>query len=363
MKIGIDYREAVRKKKAGKGTVVFEVVSEFKKIVEDDEVYLLTDRNFELTDFPSNWHKVVYRLSGFWWHLRVIWDVWFKFDRYLSLTSFFVPWLSFSNKCIVMVHDLVSFHEEYAKKHNWKAKMVEKISLKGALNNSRSVIVPSLSTKDDLIKRFGVDTNKIKLVYEGVNRYQGRLNVEQIKEKFNIDSEYILFVGTLEPRKNLSKLVEAYAQLMLDINWSGKLVLAGKKGWYFTDLLNIVKDYGLENKVVFTDYVTDEEKFSLIKGTSCFYFVSKYEGFGLPILEAMQMGVPVLTANVSSMPEVAGKAAVMVDPESKSQIAGALREIVTNKIFRDELIQKGLRRVDDFSWNKAAEVIYEILLN
>lgn len=361
MKIGIDYREAINENRAGKGTVVFEVVNRWWEISMDDEIWLVTDRDFDLTGFPKNFHKMVLSNWGKFWHLRVIWEVWFNFDRYLSLTSYIVPWLSFSDKCILMVHDLVSFHEEYSRKHNVKAKTFEKMSLKGAVNNSRAVIVPSECTKRDLIDIVGAEKSKIKLIYEGVNIFQGMVDVERVKNSFGIEGEYIYFVGTLEPRKNLKKLLLAFSELKLDIHWEGKLVISGGKGWYYQELFELVEEYGITGEVIFTGYVDDEEKFSLLKGAKCFYFVSLYEGFGLPILEAMQMGVPVITSNVSSMPEIAGKAALLVSPDSVAQIKGGLRELITNEEFASGLVSKGYKRVEEFDWQRSAKQIYEIV--
>ncbi len=363
MKIAIDYREAIRENKAGKGMVVWKVVNEWKKIQQTDEVFLLADQDFDISDWPKNFHKVVYPWSGWWWHIRAVWDIWWMFDRYVSLTSYLAPWISFSGKCILMVHDLVAFKPELAVKHNQKATRLEKISLRGAIKNARKIIVPSQSTGNDLQKFSQSIQDKVCVVPLGVDRIDfSILDTEKVKEKFGVKDEYVLFVGTLEPRKNLDKLIRAVVELAEDGVWQGDVVLAGKKGWYFEQLVGLKEKIRFGERVRFVGYVSDEEKYALMQGAKLFYFVSNYEGFGLPILEAMTMGTPVLTSNVSSLPEVAGRAAMMVNPDSLLQIKGGIRELLTNQNFADELVAKGKKQAKKYNWGQTAEKMWQIVV-
>ncbi|MFZ5392219.1 MAG: glycosyltransferase family 4 protein [Patescibacteria group bacterium] len=380
MKIAIDYREAIRENKAGKGVVVWQLVDRLKKIILDDEVDLLVDEDFVFEDFPANWHKKIIGGKGLKWH----WNVWRKlknYDRYLSLTSFLVPAFDWNKKCIIFVHDLVVFYDELAKKHNRKAYWMERLTLGAALKKARKIIVPSETTGEDLKKFFKVDENNFSLVYEGVNiqNFQFPIfpsrdrtaagnfqtyfdeNIGEIKKKFGITGDYLFFVGTLEPRKNLSNLILAYDKLVKKYGWEGQLVLAGKKGWYFDELFTLVKKLNLEKKVIFTGFTTDEEKFILIKDAKCFCMVSRYEGFGLPILEAMSVGTPVVTSNNSSLSEVAGEAVVLVDPDNVEEIASGIQKVLSDKVLADSLVKKGMERIKLFDWEKAAGEVYNLV--
>jgi glycosyltransferase involved in cell wall biosynthesis len=360
VKIAIDYRESVYACKAGKGFYVYNVVEALKRIVPSDTtVYLLVDRDFVTGALPANFVPVVHRLPNWLWHLRVIWDVWFKYDRYLAMTSYLVPWLSFSAKCVVVVHDLVTFDPVMARKHNIKARWIEYVSLGGALRTARKIIAPSQASAKDLQRLFKVPDKKIALVYEGDNQFPGELDVPAVKTKYNIDSDYIFAVGTLEPRKNLERLVNVFARLKKERNWSGKLVLAGKKGWHCNGLFALVRELDLTKEIIFTGYVTEEEKWSLLKGARCYYYVSLAEGFGLPILEAFSVGTPTISANVSSMPEVAGEAAVLVGPEDEAAIYQGIWRLLTEEPLREELMAKGRERLKLFSWQRTGEEIYK----
>lgn len=380
MKIAIDYREAIRKNKAGKGVVVWQLVERLKKIILDDEVDLLVDEDFVFEGWPTNWRKRIIAGSGLKWHWNVLWEL-KNYDRYLSLTSFLVPAFDWNKKCIIFVHDLVVFFDELAKRHNRKAYWMEKLTLVPALKNARKIIVPSKTTGEDLKKFFKVDTDKISLVYEGVNRevlgsrykvLEGRekgdqnsklktQNFGEVKNKYGITGEYIFFVGTLEPRKNLANLILAYDTLVKKYGWKGQLVMAGKKGWYFAELFSLVKKLNLEKKVIFAGFTTDEEKFILMRGAKCFCMVSLYEGFGLPILEAMSVGTPVVTSNNSSLSEVAGESAILVDSRNVDNIAEGIQKVLADEVLAKKLVEGGLERVKLFDWEKAAGEVYNLI--
>ncbi|MBU0647636.1 glycosyltransferase family 4 protein [Patescibacteria group bacterium] len=363
MKIGIDYREAINEKKAGKGVVVYEWMEEFKKVVPGEwRVDLLVDEDFDNKGFPENFCIVIIGWPGLLWHLRVVWEVWWKYDAYLSLTSFIVPYFSFSKKCVVMVHDLVAFLGEFSSQHNKRAVMIEKALAKTAFKNAGKIIVPSTSTKDDLISLFGVDEQKVALIMEGVNKVGDLLDLAEIKKKYEIDGEYIFFVSTLEPRKNVERLIGAFGHLKKEYNWEGKLVVAGKKGWYFDDIFYNVRYFGLEDEVIFPGRIGDIEKFTLIKGAKCLCYPSLYEGFGLPVLEGMMMGVPVVTSNISSLPEVAGEAAVLVNPKDIDSIKEGIWKVLSDKKFAQDLVSKGNEQVKKFGWKKAAMELKELLI-
>ena len=182
-----------------------------------------------------------------------------------------------------------------------------------------------------------------------------------MQRRYRLPTRYLLFVGTLEPRKNLTALLHAYA--MLRAEWHDedlKLVVAGRTGWLYQDIFATVKSLGLEEEVIFTGFVDDEDLPHLYWGAQLFVFPSLYEGFGLPILEAMASGVPVVTSNTASMPEVAGDAAMLVDPHDSKAIAEGMGKVLYQGRLRDVLIEKGLARARHFTWESVARRTLEL---
>jgi glycosyltransferase involved in cell wall biosynthesis len=157
-------------------------------------------------------------------------------------------------------------------------------------------------------------------------------------------------------------LVEAFHQTVTTLkNNEIKLVIAGKKGWLYDTIFERVQQLNLTNQVIFTGYVEDQDKPALLSGALAYVFPSLYEGFGLPILEAMACGTPVLTSNISSCPEVAGEAALLVDPHNTDEIAAGLTKLITDSNLRRQLVERGYQQIQNFSWYKAATQIFEIL--
>jgi glycosyltransferase involved in cell wall biosynthesis len=185
----------------------------------------------------------------------------------------------------------------------------------------------------------------------------------EVRARYGIVGCYLLYVGTLQPRKNLDRVIEAFARLAGTPAFTDvKLVLAGKRGWLYDDLFAQVKRLGLTGRVIFPGYVADEHLLALLSGAQAFVFPSLYEGFGIPVLEAGACGVPVITSNTSSLPEVAGDAALLVDPHDVDAIAEAMYRLVTDDALRAELARRGLENVKRFSWEKCGRETLAVIL-
>jgi len=212
------------------------------------------------------------------------------------------------------------------------------------------IIAVSEATKKDIVDLLGISAKKIRVIHEAVPeefKSAPRKEVERIKKRYKIKGNYLLSVSTLEPRKNLKRIIEAFSQLST-LNSQFNLVIVGKFGW--GELPSSVIRHS--SSIIFTGYVPNKELPALYSGASCFTYPSLYEGFGLPILEAFACQCPVVTSNISSMPEVAGQAAVLVDPLDVKDIARGIKEVLEN---RKKLIKAGSDRVKQFSWEKAAK--------
>jgi glycosyltransferase involved in cell wall biosynthesis len=184
--------------------------------------------------------------------------------------------------------------------------------------------------------------------------------IEAVKARYGIAGDYALFVGTLQPRKNLIRLIEAFSNFRFPIS-DFRLVIAGKKGWLYQEIFRWVEELGLEKKVVFTGYVPEGDLPVLLSGARLFVFPSLYEGFGLPVLEAMACGTPVVCSNASSLPEVAGDAAVLVDPQDVEGLAAAMERVLGDEELRAELIVRGFEQARKFSWERCARETLDVL--
>ena len=177
------------------------------------------------------------------------------------------------------------------------------------------------------------------------------IEIEKVKEKFNTGEDYLLSVCSLEPRKNIPLLLQAFSQVLTEDKFKHiKLVLVGRKAWGNNAINDRILELHLDENVIITDYVSDEDLLSLYNGAYCFVYPSLYEGFGLPILEAMACGIPVVTSNNSSIPEVAGDAAILINPSSALDIEKGIKTVLRDPKLRDEMVEKGYTRVKDFSW-------------
>ena len=230
----------------------------------------------------------------------------------------------------------------------------------------QTVIAISEHTKRDLIEILGIPEERIHIVYGGVDpRYRPIHDCDEISRithKYGMpETGYILHVGTLEPRKNLVRLVEAYAMILDRCgDRTPPLVLAGGKGWLYEEVFQNVERLGLQQRVIFTGFVDDEDVPALLNGALFFVYPSLYEGFGIPALEAMACGVPVITSNASSLPEVVGDAGLLVDPTDTDALAAALTLLLDDPERRAALRAAGLARAALFSWERAARETLEV---
>ncbi len=267
--------------------------------------------------------------------------------------AFILPLVNFGYKKIITIHDLgfYVFSDKFAK--NWHSRHL-RFMLPYSVRQADKIIAVSQATKQQIVDIFKIAPEKIVVTYEGVSEkyrvIQDRVEVEKVISKYGVKKPYILFVGTMDPRKNLIRLIQAFQKVKIEKK-DLKLVIVGSKGELYTEELNKLIVSG---EIVLTGYVDEEDLVYLYNGALAFVFPSLYEGFGLPILEAMACGTPVITSKIYSMPEVAGDAALLVDPESINEIADAIMRLLDDQVLRNKLIDKGLARAKQFTWDKTA---------
>jgi glycosyltransferase involved in cell wall biosynthesis len=262
-------------------------------------------------------------------------------------------------RTILTVHDLTFMRLPECAEAGLRA-YLDKV-VPRSIQRADLVLADSQSTKKDLIELLGVSPDKIEVVYAGVERrfrpMEGEMALHRVKKRYGLNFPFILSLGTLEPRKNFTRLIEAYA-LMRDRGL--KLVIAGGKGWLYDEIFAKVEELGLEDKIIFPGFIADEDLPALYNLAKIFVFPSLYEGFGLPPLEAMACGTPVVTSDRPSLPEVVGGAGLMVEATDDQELARAMERVLTDENLRREMREKGLRQAAKFTWEAAAEKLLDV---
>ena len=396
--IGIDGNEANVEKRVGVGRYAYEVLQQFYRL--RSTVYGL-----QLTVYLKDKPSLDLPRETDWWKYRVVGPkfLWTQIGLPLALFNnrhlkrrqmdvFFTPTHYAPRFCpcprVISIMDLSFLHfpEMFKREDLYQLKSWTNYSVKKATK----ILTISEASKNDIIKSYGVSREKVVVTYPGRNevlssKYKQSfssnkvLSMEDVRRKYGIDGDYILSVGTLQPRKNYVKLIEAFARVILNppkvgeesqmgsfaslmMTDSLQLVIVGKKGWLYEEILQAPKKFGVEDKVKFLDFVPDEDLPVLYQKAKCFVLVSLYEGFGLPVLEAMSFGCPVIASNVSSLPEVVGEAGILVDPSKAEEITKAIRKVIEmEEGEREETVQKGYQQAKKFSWEKCAKETLEVL--
>jgi glycosyltransferase involved in cell wall biosynthesis len=257
---------------------------------------------------------------------------------------------------IVTIHDMASLRSRG--RFGTLKRFYLRIFVPLSARKARRVLAVSEAARKEIADLCKIDGGKIVVVRHGISRSfspDGDRSGPPAALKLKVGSGYILYVGTLEPGKNIPRIIEAYSIVRKRTGTERALVIAGRTGWLHDDIFRAVKRLGLDKEIVFTGYVSKGDLPSLYRGADLFVFPSLYEGFGLPVLEAMACGTPVVTSNTSSLPEVAGDAALLVDPENVEEIAGAMERVLTDQDLRAELSRRGRERARLFTWERCAQ--------
>ncbi len=376
MRAAIDARPALDPRRTGVGHYAQQIVRHLP-LADPDSTYvawylhvrgLLKPRDFfsdvrapnfseKATRFPA---RVFEPLSSRASVPRLEWFL--EFDALLATN--FLPPATRSRGVVMVVHDLAFQHHPETAPHmdlRWRSRFDH------ALRQCAAVIVPSSATREDLLSSYPIDEARVHAIPHGIDAEAVRaVTAERIQEawrRFGVSPQYLLFVGGIEPRKNLTALVRAFAGLETD---ASLVIAGGRVRWYpkAADQLRTLVDGlpdGVRRRIRLLGYVTDADKVALLGGATALVYPSLYEGFGFPVLEGMAARVPVLTSTVSALPEVAGEAAVLVDPNDEEAIAKGMRMLLEDEDLRDRLIAAGLARAARFTWFETARRTAEVL--
>lgn len=278
-------------------------------------------------------------------------DLFLSPDGYLSLKS--------NVKQLAVIHDL-NF-EHYPKDVPFLVRKYYKRFFPKFARKATRIATVSEFSKNDIAKQYQIDPSKIDVVYNGCNELYKPINEtvqQQTKKKFSHNCDYFLFIGALQPRKNISRLLKAFDIFKSTLNSDVKLVIVGEKYYWTRDIKRTYINMKFQNDVIFTGRLDTEELKNVIGSALAMTYLPYFEGFGIPILEAMNCDVPVITSNVTSMPEIAKDAALLVDPFSVESMANAMLYLYKDEDMRNILINKGRKRKLDFSWDKTANSLW-----
>jgi glycosyltransferase involved in cell wall biosynthesis len=364
MRIAID-AHSVGTQLAGNVTYITNLIEAFAEIDRENEYTIYVSRPDAYDRYADRWPNfIVRRIRDRNRVMRLL----FSFHSKLRLHRTDILFVQFNAppfapcKVVTAIHDLAFEHVPETFKFISRAQM--KLTIRRTARESAHIVACSEYSRQDIIRTYHIAPEKVTTVHLAAPPHfapvadQGVLN--NVRRKYDLQGEFILGVGSIQPRKNLVRLVEAYSSLIdkgIDIP---PLVLVGKKAWLFEDSVRAAAAHGVADRVHFTGFVPEEDLPALYTLATCFVYPSFFEGFGIPPLEAMQCGTPVITGDRTSLPEVVGDAGIMVDPYDISAIAGAIERLVKDKSLRDELRQKGFDRAKMFSWQRAARKILDV---
>jgi glycosyltransferase involved in cell wall biosynthesis len=371
MIIGFDGSRAFNKNKTGTENYSYLLLKNLSEIDSKNQyIVYLRPGKFDIPNiFPENFIFKTLNYPYLWTQLGLAMELFTNPPDLLFVPAHTLPIIRPKGiKTVMTVHDLGS--EYLPSHHQLKQSLYLKFITHYQMKSVNKLIAVSIATKNDLIKKIGVPESKVEVIYEGL-RFEDAKRVEkgfieQTLGKYNLKGKnFFLFVGTIQPRKNLARLIEAFAivKQLYTIPKDFKLVLVGDSGWKNSDIYKLPEKMSISSSVKFLGRVNDRELGALYSSAEGFIFPSLFEGFGLPILEAFHFGCPVITSNISSLPEVAGDAALLVDPYQLNDLIKAMEELVINDDLRDRLIDKGYSRVKKFSFKKAAEQTLELFLS
>ncbi len=394
MRIGIDGSRAFLKNRTGIEEYSYQIIKNLRNELSSFDVILYVRKyqkklkceeakppmgglasgelGFEL---PENWKVKIIKWPFFWTQAGLSLEMLFHPVDALFVPAHTVP-LIHPVRTIVTVHGLE--YEFCPSAYSFWERFYMRISIKNSCRWASGIISVSENTKKDLMKLYGVAENKIKVIYEGCNNNfefrisnfesnqndkNSKIKTLEFHSKFKIqNSKFLLFLGRIEERKNIGNIVKAFEILKEKYKIQHKLVLAGKPGYGWENIKAQITNSKNKNEILELGFVSEEEKWELLKNAEVFVFPTQYEGFGIPILEAQSVGCPVVASNNSSIVEVADGSALLVDPQSPAEISEAIYKIISNQPFKKDLIEKGLENVQRFSWEKCAREVRAILM-
>lgn len=369
MKIAVNTRMLLKGRLEGIGWYTYETLRRITVAHPEHEFYFLFDRAYDPSFiFGDNVHPVVlfpparHPLLWYWWFERSVPNALYKLDADLFLSLDGYASLKTTVPTVLVIHDLA--FEHYPSHVPATARWYYKHFTPLYAHKAKQIVTVSHYSARDIAQQYQVPTSRISVTPNGVNERYAAVSPEQIeqaKQRFTQGADYFVYAGNINPRKNISRMMLAFAQFKAVTQAPVKLVIAGALGWNYRDILRTLDNLPCKQDVVMTGHLPADDLSALLAGSLGMVYVSLFEGFGIPVVEAMQAGVPVITSNVSSMPEVAGDAALLVDPTSTDQIAQAMQQLYQQPDLRQQLIQRGHAQAQQFTWDSTADLLWQVI--
>lgn len=371
MIIGIDASRAFLKRRTGIEEYAYQVIKHLRdELPVDAEVVLYVRKKVSFIhgriqkstpeidfELPKNWRVRAIWAPRFWTQIGLSLEMFLHAPDVLFVPAHTVPFVH-PKKTVVTIHGLE--YEYCQEAYSFWERVYMHYSIMLSCKVARTVICVSQNTKRDVMKLYKVAEEKIRVISEG---YESNVKNSPPKaDQSRAGKLYLLFIGRLEERKNVVRMIEAFEILKEKYRLPHELVLVGKPGYGYARIKQHISNSKYQNAIIEKGYVVEEEKWALLKNADVFLFPTLYEGFGIPVLEAQSVGVPVVTSNVSSLPEVAGEGAVLVNPESVEGIAEGIQRLLSDEVVRSGIIEKATHNVSRFSWAHCAREIVNVFL-
>jgi glycosyltransferase involved in cell wall biosynthesis len=330
--------------------------------IGSDELFIFYNRQ-EFLGLAPNCNEILIRGNN-----RIWWDFVFltRMLRKLKIDSAIfpknvVPFFT-GCRCFVVIHDLAYFEDKLGA-YPFLDKFYMRTLIPQSVRRAAGIFAVSENTKKDIIRYTNCDPKKITVTYEAADKIYYPINdashLQQVKRKYKLPDNFIMYVGSLSPRKNIVRLLKAFSCICTKVPHN--LILTSSKSWKDSSVYRAIHQLNLGNRIKKLGYVGHKDMPALYNLADACVYPSLYEGFGLPVLEAMQCGCPVVASNITSIPEVAGDAAILVDPFDTKAIADAIYQVLTDYKLREKLIQSGHQQAKKFSWNRCAKIILETI--
>lgn len=355
--IGIEAERANNPTKTGVEHYARQLIEHLAKIDSKNQyvLYLRTKPQQWILQLPQNFQIKLIPFPIFWTQIRLSFEMLVRPVDVLLIPASALPMIHPKNS-MVTIHDLA--WKFYPESFTLANRLFLDFSTRYAVRRASKIIAVSENTKNDIEKFYGTEPGKITVIHHGFENF--KVNEKKVETKINLPEKFVLFLSTLQPRKNLEGLIKAFKELKKECpELTHKLVVVGKPGWKFSSILKTIEEN--QDIVMYLNYVSDEDRMEILKKAELLALPSFYEGFGMQILEAFALKVPVITSNVSSMPEIAGEAAIYFDPKNIPEIKNALKMCLYDKSLRESLVSKASNRLKEFSWEKCANETYELI--